>query len=149
MNFIDYEKKQELLFPIAVKGLNLHIHSNGKPSFDKNDLKTTSENMFKGIEDKNEILIGAFDLRHSKSLVVDIAAFMDTVEKDHLKEFSALLLKKMKAAGFRKIEMTIFCGVPEIADVLKEDGFLPEVKYRSHLFIGGKIFPITQYGVFL
>lgn len=149
MKLIPYEKSQDIIEMFALKSGVLLINSFGEIQPNKETILERKDYQLFGIQDSTGLFVGASDLLFNKKHGTAKAAIY--LENSSVSLSSVVLYLKEYAinVGLMKISIFIFCSEQSIADTMKSCGFLPEIKHRSHLFIGGTLFPMTEYGCLL
>lgn len=146
MKFVPYEKSSDIIAMFALKTSILCAHSRGDLQVRRENLATTKEYQLFGIQDNHGLMIGAIDFIFSPKHGTCRAGIFLENGSVSLSDACAHAKQVAKNAGLAKISVSVLCGEDRIADTMKEIGFLPEVKYRAHMFIGGALFSVTEYG---
>jgi len=149
MKLIAYEKSADIIGMFALKSSILMLHQKGLVQPGRDAMATSQSYQLFGIQDQAGVIVGALDICLSiKHGTARCGLFLESGELK-LKNVIAGLKQLCEAASLAKVDVSILCGEEGIADTMRDVGFLPEVRHRSHMFIGGSLYPVTEYGCVL
>jgi hypothetical protein len=149
MKLVPYEKSPDIIGMMALKSSVLCLHQKAVVQPTKSLMATTSEYQCFGIQADSAVFVGVADFDISqKHGTAKCGLFLE--QKDiRLKDAVVAIKEFAKNTGMAKISVSLLCGEDGIADTMREAGFLPEVRFRSHMYVGGSLFTTTEYGIVL